>query len=177
MATKLFLSLSLLLTLLYSNLALAAPTASSPAAAATTTKAYQIRGVADPIYHLYLQTLPGDATKPVLGPEASAETYIVGSTIQSTNTSAYLNIDTSSASYKPLSLGETSNTTAWGLEGDTIVTTAGSVYGRQTNFLVCVLDTSNTTDTYYEIYLQTGSDVPSGKNCSNYQTLHLPCLC
>lgn len=49
----------------------------------------------------------------------------------------------------------------------------------ETNFLVCLLDDTNTTDStpYYEIYLQTGSDVPSGKNCSNYQSLHIPCLC
>lgn len=49
----------------------------------------------------------------------------------------------------------------------------------ETNFLVCLLENTNSTDStpYYEIYLQTGSDVPSGKNCSNYQSLHIPCLC
>ncbi len=40
------------------------------------------------------------------------------------------------------------------------------------NFLACQLDSQ-----YWQIYLQTGSDVPSGKTCSNYQSLHLPCLC
>lgn len=78
----------------------------------------------------YINLLP-TASKPVLGPEASAETYLIDSTIQSTNTSAYLNINDADTSYKLLSLGETSNTTAWGLEGDTIVTTEGSVYGRR----------------------------------------------
>lgn len=41
------------------------------------------------------------------------------------------------------------------------------------NFLACKSSDSN----YYDVYLQTGSDTPSGKTCSNYQTLHLPCLC
>lgn len=40
------------------------------------------------------------------------------------------------------------------------------------NFLACAL-----TGGYYSVYLQTGSDVPAGLTCSNYQTLHLPCLC
>lgn len=40
------------------------------------------------------------------------------------------------------------------------------------NFLVCKLDGD-----YYQVFLQTGSSVPSGKSCSNYQSLHLPCLC
>jgi hypothetical protein len=42
------------------------------------------------------------------------------------------------------------------------------------NFLVCQLasDTS-----YWQVYLQTGSSTPSSGTCSNYQTLHLPCLC
>jgi len=41
------------------------------------------------------------------------------------------------------------------------------------NFLVC----SSATTGYYNLYLQTGSDTPSGQTCSNYQTIHLPCLC
>jgi hypothetical protein len=41
------------------------------------------------------------------------------------------------------------------------------------NWLVC-----KATDTgYYDLFLQLGSDTLSGKTCSNYQTIHLPCLC
>jgi len=137
------------------------------------TKPEQIRGVQDPIFHLYLQSLPGSPSVPVMGPETSSEYFIIGDTIQSTNSSLYLNIGAASTSYLPLTLDATSNTTAWGLEGDTIITETGSTYGRQLNFLVCA--TTNTQ--YYQLYLQTGSDEPAGKTCSNYQTIHLPCLC
>jgi hypothetical protein len=41
------------------------------------------------------------------------------------------------------------------------------------NFLVC----DSATDGYYNLYLQTGSDEPADQTCSNYQTIHLPCLC
>jgi hypothetical protein len=41
------------------------------------------------------------------------------------------------------------------------------------NWLVCKSSDAG----YYDLYLQLGSDVPSGKSCSNYQTIHLPCLC
>lgn len=94
------------------------------------TKPYQIRGVQDPIYHLYLQSLPGDGT-PVMGPEAMSEYFTIGNTIQSTNTSLYLNIGEASTSYLPLTFDATATTTAWGLEGDTIITTNGSPYGRR----------------------------------------------
>jgi len=137
------------------------------------TKPYQIRGVEDPIYHLYLQGLPSNKSVPVMGPESTGEYFVIGSTIQSSNTSMYLNIGTNTASYLPLSLDSTSTTTAWALEGDTIITATGSQYGRQLNFLVCPSATSG----YYDLYLQTGSDTPSGQTCSNYQTIHLPCLC
>lgn len=40
------------------------------------------------------------------------------------------------------------------------------------NFLACQLDAN-----YWQLYLQTGSDTPSSGTCSNYQTIHLPCLC
>lgn len=46
-------------------------------------------------------------------------------------------------------------------------------YDTELNFLVC----SSSTSGYYDLFLQTGADTPSGKSCSNYQTLHLPCLC
>lgn len=94
-------------------------------------KSYQIRGVQDPIYHLYLQSLPGNTSTPVMGPEATSEYFAIGETIQSTNTSLYLNIGEASTSYLPLSFDATATTTAWGLEGDTIITTNGSPYGRR----------------------------------------------
>ncbi|KAI3535160.1 hypothetical protein CABS03_06027 [Colletotrichum abscissum] len=137
-------------------------------------KPEKIRGVTDPVYHLYLQAYPKDKSIPVLGPEASAEFFNIAGTIQSANSSSYLNIGGDATSYKTLSLSNASGTSAWGLEGDTIITTQSSSWGRRTelNFLVCQLDTS-----YWQLYLQTGSDVPTGRNCSNYQTIHLPCLC
>ncbi|KFY08955.1 hypothetical protein V492_05766 [Pseudogymnoascus sp. VKM F-4246] len=136
-------------------------------------KSYQIRGVQDPIYHLYLQSLPGNGSSPVMGPEATSEYFTIGETIQSTNTSLYLNIVEASTSYLPLSFDATATTTAWELEGDTIITSNGSPYGRQLNFLVC----DSSTAGYYDLFLQKGSDTPAGRTCSNFQTIHLPCLC
>lgn len=66
-----------------------------------------------------------------MGPEATGEYFAIGSTIQSQNTSLYLNIGTSAASYLPLTFDATANTTAWGLEGDTIITEQSSSYGRR----------------------------------------------
>jgi len=41
------------------------------------------------------------------------------------------------------------------------------------NFVACKLDGS-----YWQVWFQTGSATPSGKGqCTNYQSLHLPCLC
>ncbi|KAK6208332.1 hypothetical protein LQW54_006956 [Pestalotiopsis sp. IQ-011] len=141
-------------------------------AALAAAKSYQIRSVSDPIYHLYLQAYPSDPTIAVMGPESSSEYFDVAGTIESVNTTRYLNIGSDSTSYKAVTFGNASTTTGWGLEGDTIITTTASTWGRQLNFLACQLD-----DTYWQVYLQTGSDVPSGPTCSNYQTLHLPCLC
>jgi hypothetical protein len=95
------------------------------------TKPYQIRGVQDPIYHLYLQGLPSAPGTPAMGPEATGEYFVISSTIQSQNTSLYLNIGTSTASYLPLTFDVMANTTAWGLEGDTIITEQSSSYGRR----------------------------------------------
>lgn len=146
-----------------------------------------------------------------MGPESTADDFTIGGTIQSKKTAQYLNIQTVSTSYKPLVWGATGDTTAWGLEGDTIITVTGSSYGRrelvalfaraaqirafhlnqveevvlgfaaqvlmnvmaELNFLVCKSSDAG----YYDLYLQTGSDTPSGKSCSNFQTIHLPCLC
>ncbi|KAF9880751.1 hypothetical protein CkaCkLH20_01793 [Colletotrichum karsti] len=139
---------------------------------AALAKPEKIRGVSDPVYHLYLQAYAKDKTIAVLGPEASAESFNIAGSIQSANSSSYLNIGSDATSYKTLRFGNASETKAWGLEGDTIITTQGSTWGRQLNFLVCQLDTG-----YWQLYLQTGSDAPSGRTCSNYQTIHLPCLC
>ncbi|KAI1205052.1 uncharacterized protein F4807DRAFT_294110 [Annulohypoxylon truncatum] len=139
---------------------------------AAVAKPEQIRAVSSPIFHYYLQTYPEDPTIPVMGPEASSEYFEIGSTIQNANTSAYLNIGDDATSYKTLTFADASSTDAWALEGDTIITATGSSFGRQLNFLVCQLSGS-----YWQVYLQTGSETPSGKTCSNYQSLHLPCLC
>jgi hypothetical protein len=66
-----------------------------------------------------------------MGPEASGEYFLIDSTIQSVNTSLFLNIGTSSTSYLQLFFHATANTTAWGLDGDTIVTESTSTYGRR----------------------------------------------
>jgi hypothetical protein len=66
-----------------------------------------------------------------MGPEATSEYFVISSTIQSTNSSLYLNIGTGSALYLPLSFDPTSTTTAWALEGDTTITANGSKYGRR----------------------------------------------
>ncbi|KAI6092932.1 hypothetical protein F4821DRAFT_253676 [Hypoxylon rubiginosum] len=114
------------------------------------------------------------ATIPVMGPEASSEYFDIAGSIQSTNTSAFLNIGADATSYKTLTFADAGTTTAWALEGDTIITSTGSSYGRQLNFLVCQLAGASQ---YWQVYLQTGSETPAGRTCSNYQSLHLPCLC
>ena len=153
-------------------LALVAVAVSCAVAAPTAAKPEKIRGVSSPIYHLYLQSHPQNASLLVLGPEATGETFNIGASIQSTKSNLYINIENDSTSYKTLTLGKNPTTTAWGLEGDTIITTQKSSYGRQLNFVVCALSGG-----YYQPYLQTGSQTPAGKSCSNYLTLHLPCLC
>ncbi|KAI0113574.1 hypothetical protein GGR51DRAFT_18613 [Nemania sp. FL0031] len=111
-----------------------------------------------------------------MGPEASSEYFNIGSgAIQSANSSAYLTVGADTTSYKTLTLSASAGTAApgWALEGDTIITGTSSAWGRQLNFLVCKVGSGD----LWQVYLQTGSDVPSGKTCSNYQSLHLPCLC
>ncbi|KAI0156368.1 hypothetical protein GGR57DRAFT_79268 [Xylariaceae sp. FL1272] len=157
-------------------------------------KPEQIRAVSSPIFHYYLQASPQNgmssvclvyspvctcpvlwpASIPVMGPESSSEYFTIDSgSIQSTNTSAYLAIGSDSTSYKTLTLSSTASAPGWALEGDTIITGTSSTWGRQLNFLVCQMGSAD----YWRVYLQTGSDTPSGSSCSNYQSLHLPCLC
>ncbi|KAH7338865.1 hypothetical protein B0J17DRAFT_393438 [Rhizoctonia solani] len=143
-------------------------TTTSSAASATGT---QIRAVQDPVYHLYLQNAGGI---PVLASESTSGRFVINGSIAliSGSTNLYLNINASNASYKPLTFDPTASTVNWGLEGDTIITTNASPYGRQLNFLACTTSTTGN----YRVYLQTGNDVPSGATCSTI-TLHLPCLC
>jgi hypothetical protein len=117
------------LTLLTSTLLLLQTTIAAPTAAAATIG--KIRGVRDPIYHLYLQANSKSPSTPVLGPESSAVDFTIGGTIQSRSTSLYLNIQNATTSYKPLKWEAAATTTAWGLEGDTIITVQGSSYGRR----------------------------------------------
>jgi len=56
------------------------------------------------------------------------------STVQSTNTSLYLNVGSDSTSYKTLTLGTSASTSAWALEGDTIITAQSSSWGRREYF-------------------------------------------
>lgn len=94
-------------------------------------KPEKIRGVSSPVYHLYLQEYPKDKSTVVLGPESSAEYFNIGGTIQSANTTMYLNVGSDSTSYKTLTFSKTASTKAWGLEGDTIITTQASPWGRR----------------------------------------------
>lgn len=107
--------------------ALSLPTTSTTSAATIG----KIRGVRDPIYHLYLQASASSPSTPVLGPESSAADFTIGGTIQSRSTSLYLNVQNATTSYKPLRWESAATTTAWGLEGDTIITVQGSSYGRR----------------------------------------------
>ncbi|GAW27288.1 hypothetical protein SAMD00023353_10100150 [Rosellinia necatrix] len=123
---------------------------------------------------------------PVMGPEASSEYFnIGGGAIQSANSSAYLTVGSDgTSSYKTLRFSSSPGAgggggtapPGWALEGDTIITGTGSAWGRQLNFLVCRVAGGGGGD-LWQVYLQTGSDVPAGRTCSNYQSLHLPCLC
>lgn len=115
--------------LLLAQTTLAAPLEAAPRAAAATVG--KIRGVRDPIYHLYLQANSKSPSTPVLGPESSGDEFTIGGTIQSRKTSLYLNIQNATTSYKPLKWEAAATTTAWGLEGDTIITVQGSSYGRR----------------------------------------------
>ncbi|RPA81238.1 hypothetical protein BJ508DRAFT_115648 [Ascobolus immersus RN42] len=142
-------------------------TAPSPTSTGTGK---QIRGVKDPIYHLYLQETA--ANLPVMGSEASSDRFIISGSIKNERTGNFLNIQDASTSYKPLKFEATATTTGWALEGDTIVTANGSPYGRQLQFLACNTATSG----QYKLYLQTGNSMPAGETCTT-QTIHLPCLC
>ncbi|GLB37066.1 hypothetical protein LshimejAT787_0401170 [Lyophyllum shimeji] len=117
---------------------------------------------------------PNNGGTPMLGPESSSGYFTIGSTISLTGSGSgsqklYLNIDNSGTqSYKALMFGTSATTTDWGLEGDTIITTAP----RQLNFLACQAATGG----FWNVWLQTGNDTPAGKTCA-VVTMHLPCLC
>lgn len=88
-----------------------------------------------------------------MGPEASSEFFNINgsskslekaqsvvcttrkpadkTTVQSANTSLYLNVGSDSTSYKTLTFGTAASTSAWALEGDTIITAQSSTWGRR----------------------------------------------
>jgi hypothetical protein len=122
----------MLTLILTSLLLLIHPILSLPTTSYTSASTIgKIRGVRDPIFHLYLQASPKSPSTPVLGPESSADDFTIGGTIQSRKTGQYLNIQNATTSYKPLKWEASASTTAWGLEGDTIITVQGSSYGRR----------------------------------------------
>ncbi|KAK0100953.1 hypothetical protein ONS96_006185 [Cadophora gregata f. sp. sojae] len=143
--TSLFLLLNLVLIFVPSILALPSNNPAFSPRQTKPRKPYQLRGVQSPIFHLYLQTLPSSKSTstpiPVMGPESTSEYFTIGNTIQSVNSSLYLNIGekVDGRSYLPLSFAKTANTTAWGLEGDTVITVTGSAYGRRKYFFVYLL--------------------------------------
>ena len=129
---------------------------SASAQAAAVAKPEQIRSDQDPVFHYYLQAYPKnsnyslsphlppsddvltplEASIVVLGPAATSEYFNIAGSIQSVNTSAYINIaGGESTSYKTLTFDKAATTTGWGLEGDTIITTQTSSYGRRGFFL------------------------------------------
>jgi len=147
---------------------------SAPSASSTAVPAGdEIRADQDPVYHLYLQNQGGAA---VLGPESTDGRFNVSSTIILNSPTGgaplYLNIASGNASYLPVSFGTTASTTGWALEGDTIITSQSSPWGRQLNFIVC-----QATGGFWDIYLQIGNGQPAGQNCTGDISLHLPCLC
>ena len=108
----------------------------------------------------------------MLGADESSGYFTIGATITLNNpdcTSLFMNVLTDATpSYKPVTFNTTAVTTDWALEGDTIITTDP----RQLNFLACATSDAS----FFDVYLQTGNDTPSGGSCS-LATLHLPCLC
>ncbi|KAG8864855.1 hypothetical protein FRB96_003441 [Tulasnella sp. 330] len=154
-----------------STITTATSSAPSSTISGTTATGQEIRADQDPVYHFYLQNSGGAA---VLGNETGDGIFNINGSIFDTTTGLYFNIAPSTGfSYLGLTFDETPTFTGWSLEGDTIITATTSTYGRQLNFLVC--ETSNTA--VWSIYLQTGSDVPTDLTCTDYISLHLPCLC
>lgn len=168
------------------------PQGPTTTASGATPTGSQIRADQPPVYHFYLQSdgeqrvasrgapraaltpisRAASGTKPVLGPEASSGYFTIGSAISldgADGSKLYLNVDESAAtSYKPLTFDAVASTTDWGLEGDTIITTAP----RQLNFLAC----STSDADVFDVFFQEGNDTPAGASCT-LVTLHLPCLC
>ncbi|KAG8785614.1 hypothetical protein FRC15_001047 [Serendipita sp. 397] len=141
---------------------------STSSSSTPTSSGVQIRAVADPVYHYYVQSLGGVA---VLGPQSSGGYFTINGTIKlNSSPPVYLNIASTTNTYKALTFDSTATFSGWALEGDTLVTATGSAYGRQLNFLACPSSTTN----YYVLYLQTGSQTPSS-SCTRID-LHLPCL-
>lgn len=66
-----------------------------------------------------------------MGPESTSEYFNISGSVQSTNTSLYLNIGNDSTSYRTLTFGAAASMSGWALEGDTIITAQTSSYGRR----------------------------------------------
>lgn len=109
----------------------------------------------------------------VIGPEASSGHFTINGSIKLNGANLYLNIASGTTSYRALTFDTTASFTGWALEGDTIITTQSSQYGRQLNFLACQTSVSGE----WQLYLQLGNDQPSGRTCANNISIHLPCLC
>ncbi|KAG8937848.1 hypothetical protein FRC00_013454, partial [Tulasnella sp. 408] len=79
----------------------------------------------------------------------------------------WLNIGTSAYSYKPLTWAyDDKKTTNWiASAGSTISTAATSSYGATSKFLACEESGK------WTLYLQTGTDVPSGLACTTTELL------
>jgi len=106
----------------------------------------------------------------VLGPEDSAGEFLIGNTIQLSNSSSplFFNVNsTATTSYKPVFFSSTAVTNTWDMSGDTIID------GNTQNFLVCPISGSSN----FDLFLQTGDDMPDGAGCTDWITIHLPCLC
>jgi len=114
---------------------------------------------------------PGSCVPPILGPEASSGYFTIGSTVQLNSATGgaplFLNVNTTGTNdWKSLSLDATATTETWTLSGDTLVASG------QQNFVVCPISGSAN----FDLYLQTGTAMPSTA-CTNWITIHLPCLC
>lgn len=137
-------------------LAAASALLSLASAAPTVAAGEKLRGVTDPIFHLYLQVGEGtfsssclgrndyfascikslileniDGTSAVVAAEATAGEFTISESVQETTSSKYLNIQEADTSFKPLAFGAKENFSGWGLEGDTLITTEASEYGRR----------------------------------------------
>ena len=89
--------------------------------------------------------------------------YIALSQVFNCRLDFYLNINPSSYSYKPITLDYGANITPYWSYGGIIQTVVGNPYGVHSTFLACQ------ESGQWRLYLQTGSDVPTGVTCVSTQ--------